>query len=189
MKRYIALLLIPVIFGFSSVIHAADTYKIDPRHTYILWHINHLGFSEQTGKWYAQGTLIFDKASPNKSKVNITVNVSDVVSGNEELNKHLRGKLFFETEKFPTATFISDKISANDLKTAVMQGRLTLHGVTKPVTLNVTINKQGKNPINNKDTIGFKATTSIKRSDFGMTTMLQLLGDDISLEIQGEANK
>tara|TARA_R110000868_G_scaffold179832_1_gene420282 strand:+ start:150 stop:719 length:570 start_codon:yes stop_codon:yes gene_type:complete len=177
-------LLLPVL---SSSAFAAETYTIDKNHTYVLWHIKHFGFSTQAGKWYASGTLVLDKDKPSNSKVDAVINVADIATGHAELDKHLKGKLFFDTEKYPTATFVSDKVDITGDNTANVHGILTLHGVSKPVTLAVTLNKFAMNPISDNMTAGFAATTEIKRSDFGIKTLLPGLDDDVKIDIGVEA--
>ena len=190
MKRnfvsFISLLL--TLFAISSSTYAKpETFILDNQHTYVLWTIKHLGFSTQAGKWYANGTLVLDKEHPDQSKVSVTINVANVVTGLPELDKHLKGPLFFDTAKYPKATFASNKVQVSSDTTAKVDGILTLHGVSKPVTLDVTFNKEGINPISNKETVGFTATATIKRSDFGMTTLLPQLGDEVTLQIGAEA--
>lgn len=177
------------LFFLGMSAQAAETMTIDQAHTYVLWHIKHLNFSTQAGKWYASGTLLLDQEHPENSKVNITIPVSDMITGIPELDKHLKGKLFFDTDQFPTATFISDKVEVTGKDTAKVNGMLTVHGVTKPVVLDVKLNSTGKNPISEKMTAGFSATTTIKRSDFGINTLLPGLSDDVKLEIEVEAYK
>lgn len=167
----------------------AERLLLDNQHSYVLWTIEHLGFSTQAGKWYVNGEVTLDKANPKNSKVDATVKVADVITGIPELDKHLRGKLFFNTDQFPTATFVSDKVDVTGKTTAKVHGILTILGITKPITLNVTLNKVGKNPINNKMTAGFTATTTIKRSEFGMNTLKGDLGDDVKITIGAEAYK
>ena len=110
-----------------------------------------------------------------------------MVTGLPELDKHLKSKVFFDTEQFPTATFVSDKIDRIGKDKANVHGILTVHGVSKPVTLDVTPNKTGNNPLTHTPTAGFSAKTSIKRSDFGMNTFLSALGDEVNLDIEAEA--
>lgn len=176
---------------FLSLITAAqaapENYTLDPEHTYVLWHINHLGFSTQVGKWYAAGRLVLDKDKPQNDKVNATIQMATLSTGNSELDKHLKEALFFDVTKFPTATFVSTKVTTTGKNTAKVQGTLTLHGVSKPVTLNVKFNKAGINPISNKPSVGFSATAKIKRSDFDINTLLPSLGDEVSLNIEAEA--
>lgn len=183
---FIGLLLI---FSFITSAKAAEKFKLDPMHTYVLWHIKHFDFSTQTGKWLAEGDLIIDKNKLQNSKVNVTIHVAKIITGIEELDKHLRGKLFFDVEKFPLATFVSDKVEVTGKETAKVHGILTVHGVSKPVTLDVKLNKAGINPISNKPTVGFSATTALKRSDFDISTLLPGLGDTVNLEIGAEAYK
>lgn len=191
MKRiFINFFIFCMVFLFiSTSIQAAETFNLDPQHTYVLWRIKHLGFSTQAGKWYASGALVLDKEKPENSKVNVTIQVADVVTGIPELDKHLKGKLFFDVAQFPTATFVSDKVNVTGKDTARVHGILTVHGISKPVVLDVKFNQAAVNPISDKMTAGFSATTNIKRSDFGITTLLPGLADEVNLNIEAEAFK
>ncbi|ARH00333.1 hypothetical protein B6V88_07810 [Legionella micdadei] len=180
-----ALFILPV-----SCLHAEpETLTLDPQHSYVLWRIEHLGFSTQAGKWYVNGTLTLDKENPQNSKVNVTINLADIITGIPNLDKHLKGPLFFDVAKYPTATYVSKKIEVLSNNTAKVQGMLTLHGVTKAVSLDVTLNKVGKNPITDKNTAGFTASTTIKRSNFGIKTLLPQVGDEVKIDIGAEAYK
>jgi polyisoprenoid-binding protein YceI len=184
--RWISLFI--ALFTLSSVAQAApETLLLDNKHTYVLWSIKHLGFSTQVGKFYANGQLIIDKDHPDQSKVNVEINVADVATGLPQLDEHLRGQLFFDVKQFPKATFVSDKVQMVGKNKANVTGVLTLHGVSKPVVLNVTFNKSGINPITNMMTAGFSATATIKRSDFGINALLPALDDDVHLNIEAEA--
>jgi polyisoprenoid-binding protein YceI len=174
-------------FSISTPILAQETYTLDPMHTYVLWHIDHFGFSKPSGKWMADGTLSLDKEKMQDSKVNVTIKLDDLVTGIPKLDAHLKSKDFLDVAQFPTATFVSDKVDSEDNQKAKVQGKLTVHGVTKPVTLDVTFNKMGKSPITNKETVGFSAKTQLKRSDFGINAYLPGLGDNVNIEIEGEA--
>ena len=174
---------------FTFPVQAAETLILDPQHTYILWHIKHFGFSTQAGKWYVSGTLVLDKEKPQNSKVNATIQVADMITGIPELDKHLKGKLFFDVEQFPTATFVSNKVVVTGKTTAKVYGMLTVHGISKPVTLDVSLNKAGMNPINDKMTVGFTAFTKIKRSDFAINTLIPGLADEVTIDIEAEAYK
>ncbi|MDR3476878.1 MAG: YceI family protein [Gammaproteobacteria bacterium] len=174
--------------AISTSVFAAETYLIDPHHTAVTWHINHFGFSNPSGKWYADGTIMLDEAKPQDSVVDVTIHTANVITGIPELDEHLRSKAFFETDKFPLATFKSDKVTLTGKDTAKVKGILTMHGVSKSVTLNVKLNKIGMNPIINKKTVGFTATTELKRSDFNMNTLVPNLGDEVKIDIEAEAN-
>jgi len=187
---FIKVLIIFLTFIFAGKIFAAETYTIDPNHSYVLWHISHFDFSHPSGKWMVtKGTLILDKEKLQDSKVNVTINVADMITGIPELDKHLKGPLFFDVTQFPIATFVSDKVTQTGKETAKVHGLLTIHGVTKPITLDVKLNKIGVSPITNKETVGFSANTTLKRSDFGITTLLPGLGDEVKIDIQVEAFK
>ncbi|MFZ2315914.1 MAG: YceI family protein [Gammaproteobacteria bacterium] len=181
------LALVAGLFLSANVFAAPETFTLDPEHTYVLWNIKHLGFSTQAGKWYAKGTLVLDKEHPADSKVNVTIDLIKMITGLPELDKHLKGKQFFDVAKFPKAIFVSDKVNVTGKDTAKVEGTLTLHGISKPVTLDVKLNQEGPNPITTKMTAGFSATATIKRSDFGMTTLIPALGDDVELDIEAEA--
>jgi polyisoprenoid-binding protein YceI len=191
MKKYVtrSVIIFSIFFSFPIFLYAADTFTIDPNHTYVLWHVNHFGFSSPSGKWWAQGSLVLDKDKPQNDKVNATINVGEVVTGIKELDDHLKSKQFFDTAAFPTATFVSNKVNVTGKDSANVQGILTMHGVSKPVTLKVKFNKAGMSIITNKITVGFSASTKLKRSDFGMKTLLPGLGDEVTIDIELEAVK
>lgn len=179
------LLFLPV--SFSAF--CAEKLILDNQHSYILWQVEHLGFSTQSGKWYVNGTLMLDKEKPENSKVEATIKIADMITGIPELDKHLKAKLFFDAQRFPTATFVSNKVDVLSDNSAKVSGTLTLRGVSKPVVLDVTLTKVGKNPINERMTAGFKATTIIKRSDFGINAFIPKVGDEVKITIEAEAYK
>ncbi len=166
---------------------AVEKYVFDSGHTYVLWHVSHFDFSNPSGKWLAEGTLMLDEVQPRNSKVNVTVHVANIITGIPELDDHLKGKLFFNVAEFPTATFVSDKVDVTSKKTAKLHGILTVRGVSHPITLDVTLNKIGLNPITNKKTVGFSASGNLKRSDFDITTLLPGVGDEVKINIEAEA--
>jgi len=168
---------------------AADTYTLDPSHTNITWHAEHFGFSKPNGKFPGvQGTLTLDEQKPENSKVNVTIQTASILTGIAKFDAHLKSADFFNVEKFPTATFVSDKVEPSGKDMAKVQGTLTLLGVAKPITLDVKLNKIGENPINKKKTAGFSATTTIKRSEFGMSYGTPGVGDEVVVTIESEAN-
>lgn len=174
--------------GAALPASAAETYKLDPAHTAVTWSLSHFGFSNPSGKFMnVDGTLSLDQKDPAQSKVEVKIPVDLVNTGVPKLDEHLKGKDFFDTATYPEAVFVSNKVEVTGEKTAAVHGSLTLHGVTKPVVLNVTLNKVGEN-LFKKQTAGFSASTTLKRSDFGITTYLPGLGDDVKIEIESEAN-
>ncbi|ARB91141.1 YceI family protein [Legionella longbeachae] len=189
MKQLLKYFSLFILFSISSfqVNAAPETFILDNKHTYVLWSIDHLGFSTQYGKWYATGKVTLDQDNPGQSKVDVKIDVADMITGIPELDEHLKSQLFFDTKKFPAATFVSNRVTPTGKETATVDGTLTLRGVSKPVVLQVTLTKKGMNPISNKMSVGFTATTSIKRSDFGINAFLPALSDTVNIKIGAEA--
>jgi len=173
--------------GFITSAIANETLTLDPTHSYVEYNISHFGKSIQSGKWFANGTVNLDQKNLDKSSVNVTIQVNTLTTGLDKLNEHLLSKDFFNAESFPTVTFASNKVvSAKDGK-FVVDGMLTLHGVTKPVKLNVVSNGISINPMNKLNTAGYTATTTIKRSDYGISAYVPAVGDEVKLTIDVEA--
>lgn len=183
------LLTLGLISGFSSLAVAGETYTLEPTHSYVEFHYNHLGFSNPSGKWYATGSLNFESQNIAKSSAKINIQVADIATGLPKLDKHLKSADFFDVEKYPTATFVSTKVTDIKAKQFNLVGVLTLHGVSKPITLAVTQNADQANPNNGVQTAGFSATANLKRSDFGIANYVPKVGDEIQLNIEIEAIK
>lgn len=162
---------------------AAGSYAVDPRHSQVAWAINHFGFSTYDGIFGGvTGTMTLDPATPGATTITVEVPVGGLVTTVPALDTHLKSPDFFDAAKFPTVTFRSTGVTVTGTH-ATIAGLLTLHGVTKPVTLDARLIGAGTNPMSKKATVGFAATASIKRSDFGMTFLLQALGDAVELHI------
>lgn len=162
---------------------ATGTYAADPHHTQVAWQINHFGFSEYDGIFgNATGTLTLDPAHPTAAAVAIEVPVSGLVTILAALDTNLKSPNFFDAARYPTVTFKSTRVTFVGTK-ATITGDLTLHGVTRPVTLAAHLVGAGANPVSKKATVGFAATATIKRSDFGMPMYLPALGDTVDLRI------
>lgn len=170
----------------------AATYTIDPRHTQIIFSIRHMGLSTFYGRFgHVTGTLTFDPAQPTKSLLNAQIDTTNIQTHVEELDKELATSVF-RADKFPTASFVSTEITKAGTNTGTVTGNLTIAGVTKPVTLNVTFNGGRNSPMPLQPyRIGFDATTTIKRSDFGLTKMMWsgLVSDEVQLRIECELEK
>ncbi|WKL58068.1 YceI family protein [Asticcacaulis sp. ZE23SCel15] len=174
--------------SFSPALAAPETYAIEPTHTEVLFSWSHFGFSKPTGKFMnAVGTLVLDEAAPANSSVEVSFAIDGLNTGVAKLDEHLKKPDFFDAAKFPTATFKSTKVAVTGADTAKVTGDLTIHGVTKPVTLDVKLNKIGENMMKKK-TAGFSATGDIKRSDFGIGAYVPAVSDEITLSITAEAN-
>lgn len=187
-KTLRSLALTALVSGFALSAQAADTYTLDSSHTAVTWHVSHFGFSTPSGKFMsATGEVTLDEANPAASSLKVSIDVTQMNSGVPKLDEHLKTPDFFDVAKYPTATFVSKKVEVTGKDTAKVTGDFTLRGVTKPLTLDVKLNKIGENMMKLK-TAGFTASTTIKRSDFGMTAYVPNLGDDIKIDIESEAN-
>ncbi|MHB9878502.1 YceI family protein [Pacificimonas sp. ICDLI1SI03] len=163
---------------------ASGTYSVDPGHTLASFTLNHLGISSYTGQFgNPSGSLTIDPANPAQASVDITFPVADVSTTSSELDEHLQSDDFFDAANHPNIRFVSSNVSVDGAK-ATVTGDLTMHGVTKPVTLNVTLFGAGENPMSKAPSLGFTATTTINRSEWGLTTFLPALGDEVELTLQ-----
>ncbi|MBY0428971.1 MAG: YceI family protein [Alphaproteobacteria bacterium] len=164
----------------------AGEYVLDKTHANVIFKINHLGFSTYYGRFNAlDAKLNLDTKQPEKSSVEVTVDVSSVDTNNAKLQDELKGEKYFNVAKFPAATFKSTKITRNGDK-GTIDGDFTMLGVTKPITLNVVFHGGGKSPFGNSQRLGFDATTTIKRAEWGLNALEPLVGDDVQLEIETE---
>ena len=170
-----------------SVAAKSVPYRIDPNHTQVEFSWNHFGFSHITGRFdKVEGTFLFDPADPTQSSVEETIPIASVDTGVDDLDEHQRSADFFEEEKFPTATFKSTKVERVDEGQLKVSGDLTIHGVTKPVVLDVTINRVGDHPMAKRAAAGFDAKLTVKRSDFGVGKYVPNVSDEIVIEITTE---
>lgn len=171
----------------SLALAAPQAYDIDSTHTSAAYEINHMGLSLQHGLFsQVNGKVVLDSAS-HQGSVDVTIAADSLSTNLAARDKHLKSKDFFNVAQFPTLTFKSNALKYQGDKLEAVQGELTLLGVTKPVTLSVVHFSHAKNPMSGKDTYGVNAEALIKRSDFGMTTYLPAIGDEVKLEITLEA--
>ena len=174
--------------GFAPVPAKKGTYKIDPRHSQIIFEIRHMKLSDFFGRLGpVSGTLTFDPDAPEKSTLDATVDMSTIDTHVPDLDKELVG--FFNAAKFPTASFKATGITRTAEDSGTVTGDLTLAGVTKPVTLNVTFKGARNPPIPFQPyRIGFNATTTVKRSDFDLTHAMWtgIVADEVTLMIEAE---
>jgi|HubBroStandDraft_2_1064218.scaffolds.fasta_scaffold91092_2 polyisoprenoid-binding protein YceI len=180
-------------FAAAALLAAAPlyavTYTIEPEHTQGVVRWNHLGFANPTAQFNnVQGTLEFDQADPGRSSVMVTIPLTSMSTGVPGLNEDFQSSDFFDFAKFPAATFKSSKVEKGATPgTLKVVGDLNLHGITKPVALDVTINKVGTNPRNQVPTVGFEAIATLKRSDFGLGLYVPQVSDEVHLHITAEA--
>ena len=168
---------------------AAGTYKLDPTHTDVLVQWSHMGFSNPSAHFgNVDGTLVYDAADVGKSSVEVTLPLSGLNTFTAKFDEHIRSADFFDAAKFPTATFKSTKVEAAGTNKLTVTGDLTVKGITKPVVLDVTVNGAGEHPMAKVPSVGFDATTTIKRSDFGVGAYAPAVSDDVKIRITTEAS-
>lgn len=163
----------------------ATSYTLEPDYTQGVFRWDHLGFSRPAAQFaQGEGTLEFDPADPGKASVRVSIPLSSLHTGVPALDDDFRSSDFFDTARFPTATFSSTAVASGTSQDQLeVTGDLTLHGITRPVVLDVRIIRIGTNPRTSLPTIGFSATTTLKRSDFGLGKYVPQVADSIDLQI------
>jgi polyisoprenoid-binding protein YceI len=168
---------------------AADSYTIDPGHTYPSFEISHLGFSTMRGTFDAtSGSVTLDPAAGTGS-IEISIDTASIDTGHAKRDEHLKSEEFFNVARFPAMTYKATRLKFNGDKLAGADGELTLLGVARPVSLTVTSFNCGPHPMNKKQVCGANATATIKRSEFGMKTYVPAVGDEVKISIEVEAVK
>jgi polyisoprenoid-binding protein YceI len=182
--------LAPAIAGVSMNPQTAPkgSYAIDPNHTSVSFCIQHMGLSNYCGRFGgATGKIVFNGSQPDRSSASIDIAVAGIDTPSAKLNEELK-RGFFETDKFPKASFVSKKITLTGKTTADIAGDLTLHGVTKPVTLHTTFNGGMQHPMANAYAVGFSATARINVSDYSFPDVdwKIFVGNEVTLSIEAE---
>ncbi len=163
-------------------------YKADPNHTSVLFCIRHNGISDYCGRFNGvTGTLTFSGNQPEKSTLNVEIDVNSIDTPSDRLDTELKTN-FFETAKFPTATFKSTSIKVTGKNEGEITGDLTLHGVTKPVTLKATYGGGKQHPLANTYVIGFSGSTKFNHTEFGFPSVVwrSFIGDEVTLYFESE---
>lgn len=186
-KAGLALVLAAGLSGAAVSAQAAESYKLDPSHTSVIFIVNHLGFSNFQGRFGGvSGELTLDRENPGASAAVISVDLNQVDSGVEALDAHMKTADFLNVEKFPTATFKSSSVELVGDNGAKITGDLTLLGETRPLVLDVTLSGDGAHPMTGDQVVGFAATGTVTRSDYGMTFLVPGVGDAVKLQISSE---
>ncbi len=183
------LLTASLVAASANAFAAGVSYKLDPTHTNVLASWSHFGFSHPSAHFGAvDGTLVYDEKHVAKSSVDVTLPLSGLDSFVPKLDEHLKSADFFDAEKFPAITFKSTKVEDLGGGKLRITGDLTVKGTTRPVVLAAQLNKAGDHPMTKRPTVGFDATTTIKRSEFGVGAYVPNVGDEITLRITTEAS-
>ncbi|MGN6111790.1 MAG: YceI family protein [Luteimonas sp.] len=164
------------------------TYRIDPNHTVVLATWSHFGYSNPSANFGgATGTITYDAAAPEKSSVEVVLPMSGLDTFVPKLDEHLKTADFFDAAQFPQATFRSTSVKALGDGRLEVTGTLDLHGVRKPVVLEAKLNKVADGDGSRPGKIGFDATATLKRSEFGIARMIPMVADEVALRITTEA--
>ncbi len=191
MKKLTRITLVAAAFAtLSGVASAApETFAIDSAHTFPRFSYNHFGLSTQISRFNkTTGKIVLDKVAKTGS-VDVEIDMKSVDTGFALLNSEIQGDGFFDTEKYPTATFKSTKVRFEGDKPVAVDGNLTIKGVTKPVTLTLTNFLLMPHPMMKKDAIGANATTKIRRTEFNAGKYAPNVGDEVTIDISVEAIK
>lgn len=186
MKRSLALAVAALL---SVPAQAADTYKVDPNHTWPTFEINHLGYSTQRGRFNkSSGQITLDLAA-KKGSVDITIETASIDMGFEKWDEHMKGEDFFNIALFPAMRFVSDKLVFDGDKVVAAEGSFTLLGITKPLTLTVSNFRCAPHPMLKKQACGADISATLKRSEFGMAKYVPMVGDEVKIQSPVEAIK
>ncbi|NJC38635.1 polyisoprenoid-binding protein YceI [Xanthomonas arboricola] len=184
------LLLLPALAVTSLAATAAPVrYALDPVHTRVLFAVEHAGFSKALGTVSgSSGTLVFDPDDWAAARLDVTVPLHRADLGDAKWNEATLARNLLDAERFPDAHFVSTQVEASGQNHARVTGNLTLHGVTRPVTLDVTLNALKRHPLPPfRRTAGFSATATLSRAEFGIDAWKSMIGDTVELRIEAEA--
>ena len=189
MTKRIVLVALLAAAGVSPAFAEGVAYRIDPNHTVVLATWNHFGYSNPSANFGgANGTIVYDAAAPEKSSVEVVLPMSGLDTFVPKLDEHLKTADFFDAEKYPQATFRSTSVKSLGDGRLEVTGTLDLHGVQAPVVLDAKLNKAAPGEGDRPAKIGFDATATVKRSVFGISRLVPMIGDDIAQRITTEAS-
>lgn len=184
------LLSLALVASIGSAQAATKAYTIDQKHTQVYASYVHFGYSNIAIRFNTvEGEFLLDAEKPANSSLNLKVPMSSLDTGVEVFDGHLKAEGFFDVAKFPEATFKSTKVTEAGKDKLKLVGDLTIHGVTKSVTFDVTINGIAPHPMSKKPTAGFDAVTKIKRTDFGVGKYAPNVSDEVTLRVTMEASE
>ena len=173
----------------AAAVAAPETYQVDGTHTFPRFSYNHHGLSIQTSQFnITTGTVTLDKEA-RTGAVDITIDTRAIDTGSAVFNEHIQAEDFLDTAKYPTATFKSTRVVFQGDQPRAIEGDLTIKGITKPVTLQVTHFATMTHPMLKKDAIGANASTVIKRSEFNAGKYAPYVGDEVTITVAIEAVK
>ena len=188
-RWFVALMLAAGFLAAASASAQVARYTLDPVHTRVMFSISHAGYSNAIGTVSGStGTLSFDDADWSSASLEARIPIKRIDLGDAKWNQAALAGNLLEAEKFPDASFVSTRIEPIDARHASVHGTLTLHGISKQIALDVTLNQVKRYPLPPfRRTAGFSASTQISRKDFGITAWPSVIGDLVELRIEAEA--
>ncbi|MEO8000901.1 MAG: YceI family protein [Arenimonas sp.] len=178
------------LLAFSNARAATESFQIDPVHTRVAFSVSHAGFSNPIGTFSgSDGLLKFDEMDWSKSSVSATIPLGTLNLGDTHWQEKILDSTFFDAQKFPVATFVSQRIEKLSSNTGIAHGVINIHGKSQPISLNFTLNALKRHPLNLKKTIGFSATATLSRKSFGINAWTTLIGDEVKIMIELEASR
>ncbi|MGE3975328.1 MAG: YceI family protein [Bdellovibrionales bacterium] len=191
MRSFLILSALVSLFGTTGV--RAENYKLDESHTQVGFRIKHLVISTVSGRFNKySGSFDYDSKTGKVSGLSATIDTASIDTNEPDRDKHLKSKDFFDVEKYPALTFVQKDVTIKNKKPTEIKGDLTIHGVTKLVTLSVTVNGMATDPWGN-ERLAFEASTKVDRKDFDLKWNKSLdkggvmIADDVKIVIEGEA--
>jgi len=179
---------IAALFAAPAAYGAVEVYRFDPVHTQIWFTADHERFSHPQGRLRVKdGYFQFDEKDWSQGRVDVEIDITSADMGDTKWSDMVKSGQFLDAERWPTARFTSKSVEKKDDKNGIIHGDLTLHGTTKPVDVEFTLNRIGNDPYEFKQKAGFTAKTVLHRSDFGIKRYAEVVGEDIGLrfEIEG----
>lgn len=168
----------------------AGTYAVETHHTLAEFTVNHFGFNDFFGVIPgATGSLTINPANLAVTKLDVSLPVSGISTTNATLDGELTSADWFDAAKYPTIHFVAHKVTKTGERTARIEGDVTMHGVTRPLTLDATFGGSGVNPMSKAFTIGFSATGTLKRSEFGVSKYVPFVSDEVRIKISAAFEK
>jgi polyisoprenoid-binding protein YceI len=188
MKHLSLLAIVPLALSLTAQA-APETYVLDANHSFPSFSYSHLGYSTQMSRFNkTTGKIVYDKETGTGS-ADITIDMKSVDTGSSLFNEHIQGEDYFDTAKYPVATFKSTSLRVVGNDPVALEGNLTMKGVTQPVTLKISHFKQMMHPMAKRDAIGANAVAVVKRSSFNAGKNVPFVGDEVTINIAIEALK
>jgi polyisoprenoid-binding protein YceI len=182
---------IACLLAAAGVVQAqAESFELDPVHTRVAFLVDHAGFSRAIGTFSgATGALHFDPDDWSTARLDVTLPLATLDIGDPKWRDKVLDRTFLDAGGQPTAHFVSTRVEPGEPGRARVFGQLSLRGVSREVVLDVQLNALKRHPLTLRRTVGFSATGTLRRSDFGMDAWRRVVGDEVELMIEAEATR